>query len=86
VERGSIQAVEETERRRKRVIVTVVVRIEDESSVENKDSNPLNMEFVAAADAPLTRKGRKRRAPSSSVVAGPVSQSTRNKKKKSAQK
>jgi len=44
------------------------------------------MEFVAATDAPLTRKGRKRRAPPSAVVAGPVSQSTRNKKKKSAQK
>ncbi len=55
---------------------------DDESSVESKDSNPLNQEFAAAADAPPTKKtGRKRRAPPSMKASVPVSQSTRNKKK-----
>jgi hypothetical protein len=56
---------------------------EDESSVESEDdSNPLNMELVVAADAPATGKGRKRKAAPSVVATGPVSQSTRNSRKR----
>jgi hypothetical protein len=57
---------------------------EDESSVESEDSNPLNMELAGAADAPATGKGRKRKAAPLVVATGPVSQSTRNSRKKSA--
>jgi hypothetical protein len=59
---------------------------EDESSVENEDSNPLNMELAVAADAPATGKGRKRKATPLVVATGPVSQSMMNSRKKSAQK
>ena len=56
---------------------------EDEGSVESEDSNPLDRELAAAADPPVSKNCRKRKAAPST---GTVSQSTRNSRKKNAGK